>query len=152
MYSKQEASAIRKKFWTTFGQYMKPIAGTDGSTTNWLNYKTGIRHIYFRMDAAKSIASVSIELTNADEERRKNYFEKLKQFKALLEDSTGEEWSWEMNYTDEDGNSISRVFISLTGINIFNEADWPTIISFLKPRIIALDEFWFTAKDFFNDL
>jgi hypothetical protein len=28
-----------------------------------------------------------------------------------------------------------------------NEADWPVIISFLKPRIIGLDEFWGIAKE-----
>jgi hypothetical protein len=32
-------------------------------------------------------------------------------------------------------------------VNIFHEADWPAIISFLKPRIMALDEFWEIAKN-----
>jgi hypothetical protein len=31
------------------------------------------------------------------------------------------------------------------------EGDWPAIISFLKPRIIALDEFWENVKPGFED-
>jgi hypothetical protein len=30
--------------------------------------------------------------------------------------------------------------------------DWPAIISFLKPRIIALDAFWSQAKYGFEDI
>ena len=45
---------------------------------------------------------------------------------------------------------VSRVFISLDTINIFNPDDWPVLISFLKPRIIALDKFWDLVKDGFD--
>ena len=30
MFSKQEASQLRKEFWTAFGQYMKPVLSADG--------------------------------------------------------------------------------------------------------------------------
>ena len=147
MYSKQEVSLINKRFWTNFGQYMRPIAGADGTKVNWLNYKTGIRHIYFRMDAGSSGASIAIELRHADETMRRHYFEQLKQLRNLLEQSTGEKWDWQWNQRVENGNIISRISKTIEGVNIFYEADWPAIISFLKPRMIALDEFWVTVKD-----
>lgn len=149
MYSKQEASQVKKKFWTTFGQYMKPIASANGDTTNWVNYKTGINGIYFRMDADKQSAAIGIELNHTNEELRQEQYEKFVQLKTVLEESTGEIWEWERVYTDEDGRSISRISNTLKGVNIFNESDWPLIISFLKPRILALDEFWVFAKDLF---
>ncbi|MBL7739464.1 MAG: DUF4268 domain-containing protein [Chitinophagaceae bacterium] len=147
MYTRQEISQIRKKFWTSFGQYMRPVAGADGEKKNWLNYKTGIRHIYFRMDAGTNAASVTIELRHTDSALRVHYFEQLLSMKNVLEQMTGEAWDWQLQTTDENGNVISRISKIVEGVNIFKEADWPRIISFLKPRMIALDKFWSLAKD-----
>ena len=147
MYTPQEASLIRKKFWTSFGQYMRPVSGAGGDAVNWLNYKTGIRHLYFRLDADTNSTSVAIELRHSDTAMQQNYFEQLKQLKIMLEQTTGEEWNWQLHRQDEDGNKISQISKTLNGVNVFKEAHWPAIISFLKPRIIALDKFWIMVKD-----
>ena len=42
MYSRQEASQLRKNFWTSFGQYMRPLPNADGERVNWLNYKAAV--------------------------------------------------------------------------------------------------------------
>ena len=149
MYTLQEASLIKKKFWTSFGQYMRPITGGDGDTMNWINYKTGIRNIYFRMDADINYASIAIELTHSDPLMREQHYEQLRQVKKILEKSMGEEWDWKLKQ-EHDGNILSRVSKTLPDVNILNENDWPAIISFFKPRIIALDEFWIMAKDGFD--
>ena len=149
MYTRQEASRIKKKFWTSFGHYMRPITGDGGDTINWLNYKTGVRHIYFRMDADMKYASIAIELTHPDSLMREQHFEQLRQVKKMLQKSTGEEWNWQL-YQEQDGNIFSRVGKMLPGVNILNENDWPAIISFFKARIIALDKFWMMVKDGFD--
>lgn len=149
MYTRSEASAIRKKFWTSFGQYMRPIIGASGEPINWLNYKTGIRHIYFRMDADNGRAAITIELRQPDTDLRKQYYNQLLQFKSLLEENTGEEWTWQPDAIDEDGAVLSRIGTVLENVNVMKESDWPAIIAFLKPRIIALDAFWDMIKDTF---
>jgi len=150
MYSRQEASRIRKNFWTRFGQYIRPVTGANDDTVNWLNYKTGIRHLYFRMDAGTEAASIAIEMRHPDPVQQEQYFEQLLQLKNILEQKTGEQWDWQLQVNDEDGNTISRVRKEIEGVNIFREEDWPAIISFLKPRIIALDAFWQLVKDGFE--
>lgn len=150
MYSLHETSVIRKNFWTSFGQYMKPINSASGERVNWVNYKTGIRHLYFRMDVNNSLASVAVELRHPDTDEQKQYFEQLLQFKKILEQITGEEWQWQLHYCDEDGNTFSRIVTTFDKVNIFNTNDWPSIISFFKPRIIALDEFWTVVKEGFT--
>jgi hypothetical protein len=150
MYTRQEASQIRKEFWTRFGQYMRPVQAADGEKRNWLNYKTGIRDIFFRMDADRESATVAIELRHADPNTRKEIFAKFAALKTLLEENTGEQWIWEPNHQDEVGRTVSKISHQIKGVNIFNSADWPAIISFLKPRIIALDAFWYIVKDGFE--
>lgn len=129
---------------------MRPVKGAEGDTINWLNYKTGIKHIYFRMDAGQQNASIAIELKHTDTVLQQHYFEQLGQLRSILEQITGEKWEWQLHTTDEDGNRISRITTSLAPVSIFKEADWPSIISFLKPRIIALDEFWMMVKNTFE--
>ena len=56
MYSKAEVTQLRQAFWTALGQYMAPVPSAEGDTTNWINYKTGVKHVYFRMQADNQLA------------------------------------------------------------------------------------------------
>lgn len=150
MYSKQEASLLRKDFWTQFGQYMRPLPGAAGEPVNWLNYKTGIKHLYFRIDADNKQAGIAIELRHADPQLRQYYFEKFHELEKLFQQTVSEKWEWQLHTMDEDGKQISRIGIQLKGVNILNKSDWPAIISFLKPRILALDSFWTLVKEGFE--
>ena len=150
MYSKAESSAIRTAFWIKFGQYMKPVPSASGFRVNWPNYKTGIRDIYFRMKTEQEFASIGIEISHKDEELQELYFMQFKELKNLLKNSLNEEWDWKLLTTNEVGQSISRIEKALPGVNVMEESDWPEIIAFLKPRIIALDEFWDNVKPGFE--
>lgn len=150
MYSKQEASLLRKRFWTQFGQYMRPLPGADGEPVNWLNYKTGIKQLYFRMDADSKQATIAIELRHDDPIQQQYYFEKFRELENLFRQTAGESWQWELHTMDEDGKLVSRISSRLKGVNIFDTADWPAIISFLKPRLLVLDNFWTLVKEGFE--
>ena len=150
MYTREEASQIRSEFWTRFGQYMRPIPGADGKKKNWLNYKTGVRDIFFRLNADKVEARVSIEVRHAEAASRENVFAKFKAFRPVLEDFTKEKWNWETALQDENGKDFARISHSLRDVNLFDREDWASINSFLKPRIIALDGFWNLARENFE--
>ena len=53
-----------------------------------------------------------------------------------------QDWAWKPDGTNEQGRAVSIIQKTLTGVNLLKNEDWPAIISFLKPRIIALDAFW----------
>jgi hypothetical protein len=152
MYSKAEKAKIRKEFWTTFGQYMKPVPNAEGFKTNWQNYKTGVKDIYFRMRAEREFASIGIEITHPDIELQQLFFEQFETFKKILESELGEKWKWELHREDEFGKTISRIQKIKSGVNVMDQNDWPTIISFLKPRIMALDAFWCNMKPAFEEM
>ncbi|MGZ3852046.1 MAG: DUF4268 domain-containing protein [Flavisolibacter sp.] len=152
MYSKQEASLLRQEFWTTFGQYMSPISSAEGEKINWVNYKTGVRNIAFRLQADNKKATIAIELSHKDKEVQQLYFEQFLQFKNLFDTTIDEAWNWQLHYHDEHGKIVSRIYNEKAGISIFQKTDWPELISFFKPRIIALDEFWSSVKYAFESL
>jgi hypothetical protein len=152
MFSKQEDSQLRKEFWTVFGQYMKPVPGFEGERVKWLNYKTGEKDVLFKMDADHKSATVAIELVHIDVEIRQLYYEQFVQLKNIFENIVGKSWIWSLYSTDENGKVISRIYSGLSGVSVFNKSDWPSLISFFKPRIIALDEFWSNARYGFESL
>jgi hypothetical protein len=152
MYSKAEITRLRQAFWTAFGQYMAPVPSAEGDTTNWINYKTGVKNVYFRMQADNRRASIAIELSHPDAGIRELFWEQFLELKTLLHETLGETWTWEADATDAQGQLLSRIHQDLPGVNLFSRDDWPKLISFFKPRLIALDAFWADAQYSFEAL
>jgi hypothetical protein len=152
MYTKGEASQLRQAFWTAFGQYIGPHPSAEGLKINWINYSTGYKNVHFRMQADKRKGSISIELSHPDTEIQQMFFDQFITLKNLLHRVLEEEWIWLLHTQDENGKIICRIYKEISPVNIFNREDWPDLISFFKPRIIALDEFWSDAKYSFEEL
>ena len=152
MYSKTEATQLRQAFWTTLGQYMQPVPSADGGPVNWMNYKTGLKHVYFRLHADNRHATIGIEITHPDEGLRELFFEQFQELRAMLEEATGETWTWEPAAVNESGQPLARIYQELRPANLFSRDDWPRLIPFFKPRLIALDEFWSTGQYAFDEL
>lgn len=152
MYARHEVSQFRQEFWTAFGLYMNPVLSAEGEKINWINYKTGEKNVHFRMDAGNRSVLIAIELRHSDAGLRQIYYEQLLQLQPLLESQLGEAWTWETSFTDDHGHTISRVYRQLDGASVMRKEDWPKLVSFLKPRIIALDAFWSEARYFFEAL
>jgi hypothetical protein len=152
MYSRQEASRLRQEFWTIFGQYMVPVLSAEGTRINWVNYRTGIKNIVFRMQADNQKAVSGIEFLHKDGILRALYFNKFLELQKLFEKAVPGKWIWVPDDQDEEGRPLSRIYQTLEPVNIFNKQDWPALISFFKERIIAFDAFWSEAKYGFEDL
>ncbi len=98
------------------------------------------------MQADNKSAFIAIEITHSDPGIQELIFEQFREFKRLLEDQLGEEWDWDLHIQDEYGKIVTRISKTLSDVSIFKKEDWPSLISFFKPRIIALDEFWSDAQ------
>ncbi|MBG6235759.1 hypothetical protein IWX76_002340 [Pedobacter sp. CAN_A7] len=150
LYSKEQTSALKQAFWTAFGQYMSLSLSADGQKINWINYKTGLKHLNFKMQAEQRSAYMAIEMTHPDPGIQMLMFEQFKEFKVMLEGALGEEWDWQMQVQNEHYKTVSRIYKEIPQVSVFKQEDWPTLISFFKPRIIALDEFWNDAQYSFD--
>jgi len=147
LYSKEEAKKLKEQFWTNFGRFMSPIPNEEGLKVNWVNYKTGIKHLYFRMEVDNKTASIYIEISHPDKGIRELMFTQFQEYKTILHAELEEEWIWTENHDDEYGKTTARIGIELNKkASVLKVEDWPTLISFFKPRIIALDRFWSNAK------
>ncbi len=126
---------------------MKPILSADGATVSWSNYKTGIPGVSFKLEADNRDASVTILITQANAQLHDAFFEQFLAQKNMLEAALGEsDWDWQYHITDDYGRTLSYIRKELKGVSVLRQEDWPALISFFKARIIALDEYWSSAR------
>jgi hypothetical protein len=151
MFTREEASRIREEFWTAFGRYMSPVLSAEGLKINWVNYHTRLKDVYFRMDAGQKSAAIFISIEHRDPGIQELYFQQFLELKTVLRAVLQEEWEWQLHVQDN-GKVVSRIYKSILGVSVFNKEHWPDLISFFKPRIIALDSFWEDAKYSFERL
>ena len=123
-----------------------------GNKTRWVNYRTGIRHMYFRLKADNKTATVSIELQHKDEEIRQLYWEQLCELKTLLTNTLPDEFVWDENQYNDAGMKISAVYCQIEHVNIYDKNTWKEIFEFFERNILALDEFWHEFKPIFKQL
>ncbi len=152
MYGKDEAKELKTLFWTSFGKYMRKHKTEYGSKIQWINYKTGVKDIYFRLDADKRTAKVCVDLQHRDEGIRELFYDQFLEVKTVFSDMTGQDWVWLKDYTNEYGHSMSRLFVELEGVNMYNKDHWAGIFTFYENALVGLDEFWNEFKDLFKNL
>ncbi len=149
MYSKKEWVEKQRAFWTAFGLYMKPVPASGWEKVNWVNYKTGLKNLHFRLDAGRTTATVSVEMSGADTETRMRLLNTFILLREDFEEIVGLDWAWEQEAKDEFGNPVTRLVRYLDDVDLMKESDWPAMIGFFKETMTRLDAFWFSNKDIF---
>lgn len=152
MFKREEASRIRQEFWTAFGRYMNPVPSSEGLKINWINYRTSVKDVHFRMDVNQKSAIIYIAMEHGDADHRELCFQQFEEFKTILHAELDEEWEWQLHVPVKEGKPVSRIYKQIAGVSVFNKDHWPELISFFKPRIIALDRFWENARYSFEGL
>lgn len=151
MWSKEEAKNRRVSFFTNFGIFMKKHAGDYGEKIRWVNYRTGVSAIRFKIEAHKNTSTVAIDIVNKDEGVREVFYEQFEEFKTILNNSLTD-LQWHKSYRVDSGVYIAKIFTQLEGPSINNESDWGKIYRFYEKNLIGLHEFWEISQDVFKDL
>ena len=151
MFSKAEASAWNERFYTAFGVFMRKHEPVADYGLKWLNYQTGVKDVFFRVEADKKGGRVSIDLQHPDEGLRELFFEQFVEFRKMLESYLQTEMIWEQEYTLPNGRIISRIYVEKMGLNIYKEDDWRDFFEFFETYLTRLDAFWADFKLFFED-
>ena len=115
----------------------------------WVNYKTGVNDIYFRLHCDNKNAQISIDIQHKDEGIRELFLEQFLQLETALNNELGEEWDWDKEANTETGQQIIRISKTRNGVNLHNKNDWNEIFKFFEPRLVALDSFWTEFNDIF---
>jgi hypothetical protein len=153
MLSRAETRKISQDFWTSFGVFMRKHPHTHHHKSKWLNYRTGVKDVYFRLEADKEEARICIDIQHNDAGIRELYYEQFTELRNVLHDAIGMEMIWIPRFTHPStGKQMSRLYLEKTGLNMFNRADWGPLFLFFEGHYVALDEFWSDFKGVFDAL
>ncbi len=152
MYSKEQVKEFKVSFWTSFGLYMKKHQKRGEDKINWVNYKTKIKDLYFRLNATNKKVSFAIELQHKDEGIRELFFDQFLELKTVLEDNFNYPLTWEKNDLNDFNIPISSIKIEYGGVNIFDKNTWQEAFMFMEKNMLSIHEFWGDFKDVFKQL
>ena len=116
----------------------------------WVLTQTGVKALNLRFHVDREVAQVGIDLETRNMDKRIELFEKLESVKKVLEEAMNEPMIWELEYIRENGKSVSRIYIQMDGIDIYNKDTWQAAHQFMFDRMTKLEAFYMEYKDFFK--
>jgi hypothetical protein len=108
MYSKEYKSEMKKLFYTSFGKYMSKNKSINDTKIKWLNYKTNIKDLYFKIDCNENYTKILIDIQHSDDEIRNLFFDQFLELKKLFIKTMGEKWKWDSEYLNSYGQNPHR--------------------------------------------
>jgi hypothetical protein len=149
MYDKDTVKKTKTEFYTSFGKFMGKHHSSQGNKVKWVNYNTGIKHIYLRLEADKKSARICIDLQHKDDDIRELFYEQFKALKTVFHETMKTEWVWVEKHINETGFDQCRIYIEINEFNIFEKSTWKKAFKFYKNYLLKFDSFWVEFKDLF---
>jgi hypothetical protein len=150
MFSKEEAKKLREEFWDSFKKMSAPRRTRKRLPGNWMLAQTGIKALNLRFHVDRNVAQVGIDLETRNMDRRFELYEKLESLKKILEEAMESPLIWELDYTRENGKSVSRIYLQMEGVDIYNRDTWKGAHKFMYENMMKLESFYREYSDYFK--
>jgi len=131
MYSKEESKAMRLEFWDRFKTLSARRRARKKLPGNWILTRTGIKALNLRFHVDRKVALVGIDLETKNMDKRLELFEKLE-------------------YIRENGKSVSRIYMQVEGVDIYDRNTWQAAHQFMFDRMMTLESFYLEYRDYFK--
>ena len=141
---------MREEFWERFKTISSSRRIRKKLPGNWVLTKTGIKALNLRFHIDREVAQVGIDLETRNLEKRLELFEKLESFRKILEETMQEPMVWDIDYTRENGKSVSRIYLEINDVDIYDRDTWDTAHKFMYDKMMKLEKFYLEYQDFFK--
>jgi hypothetical protein len=140
MFSKEEATLLRKEFWTSFGKSFP---------RKWLLYNTKIKDFNFKFVADKNKALVCLDIESFDRTKNELLYEQILELKSNLTEDYLPDVIFDNVYALETGKIIHRIYVKYKGeFNIYNKNTWQGAYLFFNEAMHQFEEFYEDFDEF----
>ncbi len=143
MFSKEEAAKIKKEFW---------IAFAEEYPRKWLLHNTKIKDVTFKFYVDNKKAQVLLDIEPKDDDKRKIYFQKIESLKTILIEEYLSDAIFDEHCRLDNGKMISRIYVELEKVSVFNKNTWETIFDFFNEKMGAFELFFYEYEEYIKDL
>lgn len=147
MFSKDEAKKMREEFWDRFKMFSSGRRARKRLPGKWMLDQTGMKPLNLRFHVDRKVAQVGIDLETRNMDRRIELYEKLESLKKLLEEAMESPLIWELDYTRENGKSVSRIYLQMEEVDIYNPETWDRAHTFMYENMMKLETFYREYSD-----
>ncbi|TKG88141.1 DUF4268 domain-containing protein [Puteibacter caeruleilacunae] len=147
MYSKEEKKKLVRDFWNQFDEYSSQIPELMHKKKKWMLYNTKIAGVTFKFDVQRKYTAVILELSQRNEKRRLEMYEKLESYKAIIEEGFEDGLIWDFAFVRESGQEVCRVFTELEGPDFHRKSDWEAIFEFMATNMMRLENSFLDIRD-----
>ena len=147
MYSKEEAKALRIKFWNSFEKFSKKKRRKLGKSAQWMLQKTGIKGFDLKFDILDNSIQVGFEIAAKGLQRQIKYYEKMQSLKALLDETFDYQLIWNDHYITTEGKEVFRIYVEKENLRLFKESDWNQIFEFFFKQMIKFEDSFLQYRD-----
>ena len=151
MYTKEEAKQLRKEFWILFGKRCSIVPELMGKKKKWVLYDTKISGLDLKFEVERESVMVMIELNRKNEAKRLDMFEKLLQYKRILESGFDGGLTWDFLYVRNAGEEVCRIYREQAGFDIHRKNQWPDIFNFLIENMLKLENNFMEIRDILKE-
>ena len=109
MLPKEERKALNEAFWAGFKTHMRACMSSSGRRINWINYPTGVKDVYMRMEVDAHGVRLCFDVQPKDDGIRSIIWEQMTELKAVMDSTMGTEAIWVESSHYWNGRLISRI-------------------------------------------
>ena len=144
MFSKEEATLLRKEFWTSFGKSFPK---------KWLLYNTKVKGMAFKFVADRKKALVCLDIESNDEVANLLYFDQLLSLKSILKKDFLPEIIFDATYVLESGKVIHRIYVPhQKKFSIYNKNTWRYCYEFFVETMECFELFFYEYEDHIKNI
>ena len=151
MFSKNEKKKFNEDFWNAFGLYMKKYNQRLGRV-RWVNYRSNVKDVFFRLDISPKRAKFSIEIQHVDDGIRALFFEQFLELKTVVGETIGKDLIWEAESFNNFNQPASSIFCELDSVSVYKKEDWQKTFQFFEKKMVGLHQFWEEFQEVFKNL
>ena len=152
MYDRDTVRNTKSLFYTSYGKFMKNEISKSGLKVKWINYQTGIKQLYIRLEANQKNARVCIDLQQKDKDIRELQYAQFIELNKVFTNVSNVKWVWKENHINANNEQCSRIYAELENFNIYDKSNWKAAFDFYKKSMNHFDEFWCDYKELFLQL
>ena len=151
MFTKDEKKQFNADFWNAYGLYMKKYNQRLGRV-RWVNYRSNVKDVFFRLDISPKKAKFSIEMQHYDDGIRALFYEQFLELKGVIKGTIGEDLIWEADSFNNFNQPASTIYCELVDVSVYKRDDWKKTFQFFEKRMLGLHEFWEEFQEIFKNL
>lgn len=130
---------IRIKFWEQFINASNAknnlFANNSASKESWIGKGIGMSGVNINLAMSSNYCRAEIIFNRGSKEENKDLFDFIYKMKDKIENDFGGELTWERM----DDNVTCRIKYELSGVNYFEETDWPKMNEFLIDASVRME-------------